>query len=66
MGMELANKINRATDYLRARLGNRKPTVGLILGSGLGIIADSIENPLSSKVVFIITRAIVWIRLGFR
>lgn len=44
--MELINKINRATDYLRARLGDRMPTVGLILGSGLGIIADSIENPL--------------------
>jgi len=44
--MELANEINRATDYLRARLGDRTPTVGLILGSGLGIIADSIENPL--------------------
>lgn len=44
--MELINKINRATDYLRSRLGDRKPTVGLILGSGLGILADAIEDPL--------------------
>lgn len=44
--MKLVNKINRATDYLRTRLGDRIPTVGLILGSGLGILADSIENPL--------------------
>lgn len=44
--MEITNKINRATDYLRTRLGNLTPTVGLILGSGLGVIADAIENPL--------------------
>jgi len=44
--MELANKINRATNFLREQLGNRKPTVGLILGSGLGVLADVIENPL--------------------
>lgn len=44
--MELIKKINRATDYLRTRLGDRTPTVGLILGSGLGVLADSIEHPL--------------------
>ena len=44
--MEIINKINRATDYLRTRLGDLTPTVGLILGSGLGVIADSIEDPL--------------------
>jgi len=44
--MELANKINRATDYLRTRLGDQTPTVGLILGSGLGVLADAIQNPL--------------------
>jgi len=44
--MELTNKINRATSYLRSRLGDQKPTVGLILGSGLGILADAIEHPL--------------------
>ena len=44
--MKLANKINRATDYLKVRLGDLRPTVGLILGSGLGVIADAIEEPL--------------------
>ena len=44
--MELTNKINRATTYLQTQLGERKPTVGLILGSGLGVLADSIEDPL--------------------
>jgi len=44
--MGLANKINRATNFLRLQLGGRIPTVGLILGSGLGVLADAIEHPL--------------------
>jgi purine-nucleoside phosphorylase len=34
-----------ALEYIQAKL-DRKPTVGLILGSGLGVLADEIEDPL--------------------
>lgn len=39
--------INEAADYMRGRLGDRMPQVGIILGSGLGKLADKIENPLT-------------------
>lgn len=38
-------KINNAAEYVSQRLGGRKPLVGIILGSGLGKLADRIENP---------------------
>lgn len=36
--------IIEASDYVDARLGGRKPQVGIILGSGLGKLADRIED----------------------
>ena len=39
-------RINKAADYIKERLGGRKPKVALILGSGLGPIADSVEDPI--------------------
>ncbi len=39
-----AKCIYEARDYILERL-NIKPQVGLILGSGLGVLADEIENP---------------------
>ena len=36
--------ITEATDYMRSRLGDRLPKVGIILGSGLGKLADRIED----------------------
>ena len=36
--------ITEATDYMRSRLGDRLPQVGIILGSGLGKLADRIED----------------------
>ena len=36
--------ITAATDYMRSRLGDRLPKVGIILGSGLGKLADRIED----------------------
>ena len=42
--MDLLNKIKLASDYI-LRNSNYKPEIGLILGSGLGSLADSIENP---------------------
>lgn len=33
------------TDYIKQHTNNFKPTIGIILGSGLGGIADQIQNP---------------------
>ena len=38
-------KISEAKYYLKGNI-NFKPTIGLILGSGLGELADEIENPI--------------------
>ncbi|MBQ6286040.1 MAG: purine-nucleoside phosphorylase [Bacteroidales bacterium] len=39
-------RIHSAADYLAQQLGDRKPVVGIVLGSGLGRLADEVENPL--------------------
>ena len=39
------NDIQTAYDYIISKIGNIRPTVGAILGSGLGDFADSLENP---------------------
>ena len=40
-------KIVEAAEYLRGRLGGRTPEVGIILGSGLGKLADRIEDAVT-------------------
>ncbi|HIR94735.1 MAG TPA: purine-nucleoside phosphorylase [Candidatus Coprenecus stercorigallinarum] len=40
------NAITEATGYMQTRLGGRRPQVGIILGSGLGKLADRIEDQL--------------------
>ncbi len=37
-------RIREAAEYLRSRLGDLRPTVGIVLGSGLGKLADRIED----------------------
>ncbi|MBP3951076.1 purine-nucleoside phosphorylase [Bacillus suaedae] len=37
--------ITEAANYLRAKVTS-EPSIGLILGSGLGVLADEIENPV--------------------
>lgn len=44
---ERYEKIVEAADYLRGRIGGQKPEVGIILGSGLGKLADKIENAVA-------------------
>ena len=39
--------IKDATSWVKERLGGLQPVVGIVLGSGLGRLADSIENPLT-------------------
>ncbi|MBR3387815.1 MAG: purine-nucleoside phosphorylase [Bacteroidales bacterium] len=39
-------KIHTAADYLTGMLAGRKPEIGIVLGSGLGKLADQIEHPL--------------------
>ncbi|MCI6493685.1 MAG: purine-nucleoside phosphorylase [Bacteroidales bacterium] len=38
-------RIMAAAEYIAARLDGKKPLAGIVLGSGLGKLADKIENP---------------------
>ncbi|MBX3583040.1 MAG: purine-nucleoside phosphorylase [Rhizobiaceae bacterium] len=38
--------MNAAADILASRLGERKPGIAIVLGSGLGPLADEVENPV--------------------
>lgn len=40
------DRINAAAEFVAARFGGRKPVVGIVLGSGLGKLADKIEDPV--------------------
>ena len=39
-------RIYAAAEYIKSRIGERKPVAGIVLGSGLGKLADKIENPI--------------------
>ena len=39
-------RINKAVEFIRARTGRLQPVAGIILGSGLGKLADTISDPL--------------------
>ena len=58
--------IRKAAEYVAARLDGKRPLAGIVLGSGLGKLADRIENPVvipySEIPGFSITmKAILWI-----
>jgi len=42
--MNLLTRIEESAAYIRSKLGALQPTVGLILGSGLGAYADDLED----------------------
>ncbi len=41
---ERMERISKAAEYVQSRLGGRRPVVGIVLGSGLGKLADRIED----------------------
>lgn len=41
-----AEKIYKAAEYVKEQLEGRVPHAGIVLGSGLGKLADKIENPI--------------------
>ena len=45
--MSLLQTIFTAADAVRGRIGDRQPQVGIVLGSGLGKLADQIEDPVA-------------------
>ena len=42
-----AERIYTAADYVKSQLGDLRPNVGIVLGSGLGKLAESIGNPIT-------------------
>ncbi|OAH58695.1 purine-nucleoside phosphorylase [Domibacillus aminovorans] len=44
--MKFSEKIQQTRGYLLSRL-DQYPSIGLVLGSGLGILAEEIENPIA-------------------
>ena len=44
--MSQLQDIGTTADHIRSRIGDFKPLVGMILGSGLGLLADEISNPI--------------------
>ena len=43
---ERINKINTAAEFIESKLDGRKPLAAIILGSGLGKLAEIIEDPI--------------------
>jgi purine-nucleoside phosphorylase len=43
--MTYFNQVSEAAEFLRARLGPLTPAIGIVLGSGLGAVADAIQAP---------------------
>ena len=38
-------RINTAAQFISSKIEGKKPLVGIVLGSGLGKLADKIQNP---------------------
>ena len=46
---QFINKINSSFEYVKSKIGDFSPEFGLVLGSGLGTLADEIEKPVIIK-----------------
>jgi len=44
--MDYFNQVMDAAAFLRERLGSRAPSIGIVLGSGLGAVADAVLDPI--------------------
>jgi purine-nucleoside phosphorylase len=44
--MTYFDQVSAAAEHLRTRLGSLAPRIGLVLGSGLGAVADAVTNPV--------------------
>ncbi|MCL2856452.1 MAG: purine-nucleoside phosphorylase [Oscillospiraceae bacterium] len=59
--MSLSTRIEESAAYIQSKLGGLLPTVGLILGSGLGAYADDLEDtvqiPYAEVPGFLVTTA---------
>ncbi len=40
------DQVNEAADFLRSKLGSLKPRIGIVLGSGLGAVAEAVAKPI--------------------
>src|SRR5580698_8485055 len=44
--MDYFDQVMDAAAFLRERLGSRAPSIGIVLGSGLGAVADAVLDPI--------------------
>lgn len=44
--LTLVQKLDESLTYVREKIGDRNPEIGIILGSGLGPFAESVERPI--------------------
>jgi len=44
--MSYFDDVTESASFLRGKLGNRRPHVGIVLGSGLGAVADAVLDPV--------------------
>lgn len=47
MELTYIDQINQAASYIRSRIAGREPVVGLVLGSGLGDLANEVEDAVA-------------------
>lgn len=47
MTLSYIQKINEAASFIQSRLGGVSPSIGLVLGSGLGDMANQVELPIA-------------------
>src|SRR5579859_226454 len=46
MSVSYFDQVNEAAEFLRGKLGGLTPRIGIVLGSGLGAVAEAVASPL--------------------